>query len=431
MILLYVLAIWVVAGTGVALMVTRTGVVIGVLLLLLSLLIVDALVKRLNRFNARIRLFLDTVEDREHTMWFHEQSADPEMNALSHSFNRIHTLLAHARTHDSRQERFYQSLLEEMPHGIVAWNEQHRILFANTSALRLLEVESLCFFRQLTQLYPELAPFGTPGKAQGSFLLSALPQKQLTLSFNTLKLGTETLTLLAVKDIRQELNEKENESWHKLTRVLTHEIMNTLAPIISLSQSLSLHPDSDPKTQRKLHIICQQSERLRDFTASFRRLYSLPAPKRQPFSLTASLQNLCLLLQPDLERSHIRFRLHSTPASISVTGDEKQLEQVFLNLIRNSMQALEGQADGHIALHIAQADKLYIRLIDNGTGIPADVQEKIFVPFFTTKADGTGIGLSLCRQIVKQHQGDLYLQCSTPGHTQFVIELPLTPPASR
>lgn len=422
----YVGAILLVSGTGIALIVTRTGFLIGSLLLGVSLLIVDLLVKRLDRFNARVRTFLDTIEDKEHMVWFHDHSTDPEMNALSRSFNRIHTLLIHARAAENRQEAFYHSMLDEIPHGIVAWDDQYRILYANRSSQRLLGIEPLCLFRQLEQSYPVFASWTATDPTNRSFLLTSLQHKQLALSFNTLKLETATITLLAVKDISRELNEKENESWLKLTRILTHEIMNTIAPIVSLAQSLAQPDDQDPKRQRKLRILCQQSERLRDFTVAYRQLYSLPAPQCVPFSLTAVWQNLRLLLQPDLERAHIQLHAPDPSRPFVIDGDEKQWTQVFLNLIRNSMQALEGCADGHITLTLTTTDTHYIRIADNGRGIPAAMQEKIFIPFFTTKADGTGIGLPLCRQIVKQHHGHLYLQHSRPRHTVFVIELPRT-----
>lgn len=244
---------------------------------------------------------------------------------------------------------------------------------------------------------------------------------------NRMKLNSETITLLAIKDISNELSEKESESWSKLTRVLTHEIMNTIAPIVSLSQTLSLRPGTDEKVIRGLGVIREQSERLMEFTESYRRLSYMPEPKKKRFSLTDSLHNLALLLQSDFENAHIYFILRSTPSDIYIEGDEKQLSQVFLNLLKNSMQSLEGKTDGQIEVTLEVTDKLYIKLLDNGRGIPMELQEKIFVPFFTTKTEGTGIGLSLCRQIIKRHGGNLYLQESGQGKTLFVIEWPIVP----
>ncbi|WP_455663601.1 sensor histidine kinase [Phocaeicola sp.] len=422
MILGYTLLILTVAGAGIALIATRTGIIIGSLLIITSFFIIGALVQRLNKFNSRLRLFFDAVEDKENMIQFNENAADKEMNALSHSLNRINELLASAKADSRKQEKFYYSLLEEVPNGVLAWDSEQRIMFANGIALRLLGFEQLAFLRQLEQQYPALKDFLHQGKIQDSFLLQSVHKKQLSLSLNHMKLESEVITLLAIKDISNELSEKESESWNKLTRVLTHEIMNTIAPIVSLAQTLSSRTETDEKVIRGLNVIREQSERLMEFTESYRHLSYMPDPVRKPFSITETLHNLSLLLQSDFEAARIHFTLRSTPSDIIITGDEKQLSQVFLNLLKNSIQALEGESNGQVEVTLEVTDKLYIRITDNGKGIPVELQEKIFVPFFTTKTEGMGIGLSLCRQIIKKHGGDFSLSEGRKGNTTFVIE---------
>ncbi|MDE5676581.1 ATP-binding protein [Phocaeicola sp.] len=420
----YLISILIVAGTGLALVVTHTAIILGCILVVISLFFIGALVKRLNRFNSKIRTFLDAIEDKENMIFFNEQSADKEMNALSRSLNRINNLLATTQSHNLMQKNFYYSLLEEIPDGILAWNAEQKILFTNGAALRLLGMEQIRFLYQLEEQYPSLKDFIAYKNMQKSYLLQSDSQKQLSLSINQMKLNSEQISMLAIKDISHELSNKESESWNKLTRVLTHEIMNTIAPIVSLSQTLSSHREADEKVIRGLRVIREQSERLMEFTESYRRLSCMPEPKKKRFSLTNSLRNLSLLLQSDFENAHIHFILNSTPMDISFDGDEKQLSQVFLNLLKNSIQSLEGETEGQIILTLKATDKLYIKILDNGRGIPMELQEKIFVPFFTTKKEGTGIGLSLCRQIIKRHGGNLFLQESKQGKTLFVITLP-------
>lgn len=418
----YTLFILAVAGTGIALIITRIGIIMGCLFIITALFIIGSLVKRLNKFNTKLRLFLDAVEDKEHMILFNENTADKEMNAFSHSLNRINEMFAIAKSESRKQEKFYYSLLEEVPNGVLAWDQKGKIMFINGIALRLLGMEQLTFLRQLELQYPPLKDYLKQAKVPGAFLLQSVEKRQLALSINQMKLESETITLLAIKDISNELSEKESEAWSKLTRVLTHEIMNTIAPIVSLSETLSLRTEADDKVKRGLDVIREQSERLMEFTESYRQLSYMPDPAKRIFSLTESLHNLELLLQSDLENAGIRFTLRSTPSQIKIIGDEKQLSQVFLNLLKNSIQALEGQKGGEIDIILKITDKLYIQVIDNGNGIPAELQEKIFVPFFTTKIEGMGIGLSLCRQIIKRHGGDLYLQESVKGKTVFVIE---------
>ena len=402
-ILCYVLLILGVAGTGLVLVITHTGIIIGCLLITISFFIIGALVKRLNKSNAKLRLFFNAIEDKENMIQFNEYSEDKEMNALSHSS------------------------LEEIPSGVIAWNSEGKIILANSMALLLLGFEQLIFVRQLKQRYPEIRDFLQQNKIQKPAVIHSIGKRQLSLSLNYMKLESETITLLAIKDISNELSEKESESWSKLTRVLTHEIMNTIAPIVSLAQTLSARPQTDEKITRGLNVIREQSERLMEFTESYRHLSCLPEPVKETFSLTTALHNLGILLQSDFEMAHIRFTLRSTPNDITVEGDEKQLSQVFLNLLKNSIQALEGETEGEIEINLTQCEKLRIHITDNGKGIPIGLQEKIFVPFFTTKTEGMGIGLSLCQQIIKKHEGNFYLQESQKGKTVFVIEWPDSP----
>lgn len=425
LILSYVLLVLVTSGIGIILIISQKAFVIGSLFIIVAFYIIGALVKRLNTVNAKLKLFFDAIEDKENTLRFNENSPSREMNTLYHSLNRINDLLAEVKANSQRQERFYFSLLEELPDGLLAWNSEGRIILANGTALRLLHTEQLVFLHQLEQLYPDLKPFFALKDYQSSFLLQSSNQQQLSLSLNHMRLEMENITLLAIKDISNELSEKESESWSKLTRVLTHEIMNTIAPIVSLSQTLSSRKNLDEKAIRGLNIIREQSERLMEFTESYRHLSYMPEPRKELFSLTRLLHDLEILLLSDFEKARVLFRQSSAPSEIMVLGDAKQLSQVFLNLIKNSIQSLEGQKDGEISITLIEAEQLIISITDNGAGIPAEVQEKIFVPFFSTKAEGMGIGLSLCRQIIKKHGGNLYLEESRPGRTTFRIEWPI------
>lgn len=299
--------------------------------------------------------------------------------------------------------RYWKKSLAVCWHGILRKNND-----GNSAALTLLGCQQLAQYDQLKPILQEKEK-----------------KERLSLSQNQMKLQNETITILSIKDISNELNDKESESWNKLSHVLTHEIMNTIAPIISLSQTLSAYPDNSEKTLRGLHIIQAQSERLLEFTESFRRLSYLPQPERKRFSLTALLQNLQELLSTDFQENQIHFTLTCQPEFIDMDGDENQLSQVLLNLLRNSIQALDGRTDGAIEIYAYRDEHISIDVTDNGPGIPDELQEKIFIPFFTTKSEGTGIGLSLCRQIIRNHNGHLSILESRPGKTIFHIDISL------
>lgn len=415
MILAHILLILATSGTGVWLIFSQRGMIIGVLLLVCSLIQIGGLVAYLNGFNRKLRLFFDAIEDSDHTFTYPEQGISKEQQLLNRSLNRINALLAQTKIEYQKQQFFYQSLLEKVPGGIVAWDSGGRIIFVNSAALGLLNGESVSTYAQLE-----------------SMLEDEKNKKRLSISKSRMKLQDEMITLLSIQDIGDKLNEKESESWNKLSHVLTHEIMNTIAPIISLSQTLSAYPDISEKGIRGLRIIQAQSERLMEFTESFRHLSYLPQPDKRVFSLSDLLLNLKELLETDFQESHITFTLQCIPESIRMEGDEKQLSQVLLNLLKNAMQAVEGNAlqatgentNAKISLSATQDEHIRIDITDNGCGIPPEIQEKVFIPFFTTKSEGTGIGLSLCKEIIRRHEGHLFIKESNPGQTTFSIELP-------
>lgn len=407
-ILLYVILILATSGTGIWLIISQRGFVIGTLLIICSLFQIGGLVNKLNSFNQKLRIFFDAIEDKDNMLYFPEHNVSREQEKLNRSLNRINLLLTKTQSEYSRQEHFYRSLLEEVPSGVLAWDSSGKIIMANSAALSLLGCQQLTLYRQL------------------EFLLQEKDRKErLSLSQSRMKLQNETITLLSIKDIGDELSDKESESWNKLSHVLTHEIMNTIAPIISLSQTLSAYPDINEKAVRGLRIIQTQSERLLQFTESFRHLSYLPQPEKKFFSLTSTLQNIRELLSGDFKESNISFSLACHPDAIYMEGDENQLSQVLLNLLKNSLQALEGKEEGRISIHAQQNERISIDIEDNGPGIPPELQEKIFIPFFTTKSEGSGIGLNLCKQIIRLHGGHITIQESKPGKTVFHIDIPL------
>ena len=406
-ILAYILLILAISGAGMWMILSKTGIIIGGLLILCSFFLIGALTHRLNTLNRKIRLFFDAVQDKENILLFPEENVSQEQKLLNRSLNRINSLLLQTKVEYQKQEHFYHSLLQEVPSGVLAWDRSGKIVIANSAALHLLKCNQLSNSQQVERL-----------------LTNREIYNHLSISRNQMTLQGEVFTLLSIKDIQDELSDKESESWSKLTHVLTHEIMNTIAPVISLSQTLSLYSDMNEKAKQGLSIIQGQSERLMEFTESFRHLSYMPQPEKKPFLLNELVRKLEILLETDFRENQITFSVQCHPLSIEINGDENQLSQVFLNLLKNAMQALEGRTDGVISLRVSQTEHILIEIADNGIGIPEELQEKVFIPFFTTKSEGTGIGLSLCKQIIRQHQGHLSIGISQPGKTILIIELP-------
>lgn len=406
-ILFHIILILATSGTGLWLVISQHGIIIGTLLIICALFQIGGIVTYLNNINRKLRFFFDSIEDRDNTFSYPEQGTSKGQQQLNRSLNRINALLAQTKMDYQKQEHFYRSLLEQVPNGIIAWNNSKKIIFVNNTALTLLKSESLIQYSQLENI-----------------LQNEKHRKRFSISKSQMKLQDETITLLSIQDIDDKLDENESESWSKLSHVLTHEIMNTIAPIISLSQTLAAYPEISKKGIRGLHIIQAQSERLMEFTESFRHLSYLPQPEKHLFSLSDLLLNLEELLQSNLQENNISFTLQIFPESIMIEGDEKQLSQVFLNLLKNAMQALEGHPHGELSLYVEQNKHISIDVTDNGPGIPPTIQDEVFIPFFTTKPEGTGIGLSLCKEIIRRHEGHLSIKESKAGKTVFHIELP-------
>lgn len=404
-ILTHILLILATSGAGLWMIFSGTGYVIGALLVVCALLQIAGLTKQLNAFNRKIRLFFDAVQNMDNMLYFPEQNVSREQEQLNRSLNRINMLLSDARSETRSREHFYRSVLEEVPSGVIAWNASGKVIISNSAALSLLGSSQLVTRSEVERLLEK--------------------SENLSLSQSSMKLNGEVLTLLSLKDIGDELGNKESESWSKLTHVLTHEIMNTIAPIISLSQTLTAYPGINEKTVGGLNIIRSQSERLMEFTESFRRLSYMPMPERKLFSLTSMLYNIRELLHSDFSTREIEFTMNCPPDAIEVNGDENQLSQVLLNLLKNAMQAVEGEKGGVVNVRLFRRDKwLTVDIEDNGPGIAPGLQEKVFIPFFTTKPEGSGIGLSLSRQIVRRHGGHLSIKESRPGKSIFSIDLP-------
>jgi len=259
----------------------------------------------------------------------------------------------------------------------------------------------------------------------------------LSLKASSFKTHDEELVLLSIQDIRNELDEKELDSWMKLIRVLMHEIMNSIAPITSLSESLSqlftiggrevLPEVVDEKTIRTtvrgLNVIGEQGNGLIRFVESYRKLTRLPKPEKKLFR-AESLVNRIKVLYFSLENSdRVKLSVAVNPSDLNLFADEDLVAQVLLNLLKNALQAVNGQEAGNIRIlvDVAATNRPEICVADNGPGIPTEILEQIFVPFFTTRENGSGIGLSLSRQIMRLHGGSLQVRSVPEKETVFCM----------
>ncbi|MCL6266535.1 sensor histidine kinase [Flagellimonas myxillae] len=386
---------------------------------------VYALIRFVNRTNRKIAYFFDAIRNEDFTLRFPERVNIKSFKELNQSLNRVNGLIQEVHLQLQIREQYYQEILKQASIGIMTFNEKGHILFSNPTLENLLNYKPLNHIKQLAQidenLYEVIKAF-KPFERRLFQLSNEREQYQLALKSTPLNLDGQSLLLVVVQDIRQELDEKETESWVRLIRVLTHEIMNTITPIASISDSISKYyrkggqmvalEDLDQtqikNTLKGLEVIKEQGGNLMEFVQSYRSLLNVPEPNRAIVRAMDLLEKINVLMASRTEDSPGSFKIICEPSELELFIDEKQISQVLINLCKNALQSVKGNTDGKVLLIAGQEEKTkFIEVVDNGPGIPPDLIDEIFVPFFTTKSEGTGIGLSLSKRVMQLHGGSL------------------------
>lgn len=389
-----------------------------------------------DRIQEKITYFFNAVENEDSTLYYSEKVPHKPLRELHRSLNRINTLIQDAKVKNREQEQYFAALLEQVVTGIVVINENGNILQANSAAKKLLNYSTLTHIVQLKRVDENLYKAFTM-LAEGHRQLIKLTHNntttQLTLQASSFDSRNKNFLLVAIQDIRNELDAKEVESWLKLIRVLTHEIMNSITPITSLSDTLlsyyekgttSPSAETIANTVKGLEVIRERGDGLIRFVTSYRKLTKISPPILKTIEAKPFLEHIILLVANESTQVPIHFVQNITPETLTLDADEGQLSQVLINLIKNAIQAVESIENPTIKI-IAKLNKNnrpQIIVSDNGIGIPEEIIEQIFIPFFTTKENGSGIGLSLSRQIMRNHSGTIKVVSKQAKGSQFVLE---------
>ncbi len=396
------------------------------------------LIAFINSTNRKIAYFFDAIRNEDFTLRFPEKVAIKSFKELNQSLNRVNGLIQEVHLQLQIREQYYQEILKQASIGIMTFNEKGHILFSNPTLEKLLNYTPLNHIKQLAQvdekLYQVFKSF-RPFERKLFQLTNEREQIQLALKSTPLTLDGKSLILVVVQDIHEELDEKETESWVRLIRVLTHEIMNTITPIASISDSIikyyrknnkivplqDLDESQIKNTLKGLEVIKEQGGNLMDFVQSYRSLLNVPEPNKTIVSGKGLLEKIDVLMSARLEEGQTDFKLICNPEDLEFFIDEKQITQVLINLVKNALQSVNESDEGSVKM-IAGMDNNGIKFIeikDNGPGIPLDLIDEIFVPFFTTKNEGTGIGLSLSKQVMQLHGGSLKVRSIPNQETVF------------
>lgn len=328
--------------------------------------------------------------------------------------NLIKQMLENARNEVQQQETYYELILDKASGGVVVTNQRGSVVLANKSAREILCIDNISHLNNLSHYYAGLSEafLATQTNAPQTFsLTNEREQLKISIQLSTLERNGTTYKIYGINNISNELEYKEIESWNRLTRVLTHEIMNSLTPIITLSQAMRQNDKiEDSSLRQELDLICSTSESLIDFVANYRKLSHLPPPVMMPIHVREVVSNALKLLDTSAN-CNIEFGTTIEPPELMFYVDQTQIGPVVVNLLKNAVESLSG-APGRIDIE-AYSDKnenVVLKISDSGPKIPQEVAEQIFVPFFTTKASGNGIGLSLSRQILRLHKGTIALR---------------------
>lgn len=375
----------------------------------------------------RITFMFNAIDSDDLSFRFNEDPSKVDNTMLNAALNRIKEILTRTKLRAEERERYYQLIMESAQTGLITVNDTGSVYQANSEALRIFGLQQLTHIRQLEGTVPEAAralAVIRPGEKLRVTCSTETGEMALTLGCAEITLEDRHRRVISVSDINSEVSEIQIESWSKLSRILTHEIMNSLAPVTSLSDTL-LHIDRplDPDVRRGLETISATSRRLVSFVDSYRRFTRIPAPQREPFEVRELIRQAVALTAAAGDAPQIHVDIE--PADTMIYADKAQLGQVAVNLLKNAREATAGRPAGEIRIRsrIDAAEHVIIEFSNNGGAIPAEVAENIFTPFYTTKPDGSGIGLSLSRRIMQLHGGSLRLTSNTDHRVTFTLQI--------
>ena len=406
---------------------------LGVLFAIITLFAFYMQLSFYKRFSKRLNLLLVSLQNNDYGFRFTEKINSKAERAFNTTLNRIRDLLQVAHLTAIEQERYYELILNDVRTGILAIDERGHVHQHNQTALRLLGLSVFTHTNQLAKIDLAFPAIFNSLKTGDRCRISYTNERgtvHLVINVTTISFRNRTLRVLAINDIESELNEKEIESWVRLVRVLTHEIMNSVAPITSLSETLlnyfrkQSEDDNFSKTMiTGLETINETGKGLISFVDSYRKFTGIRQPEKRYFAVKNCLERIAQLMQLEQGFGDADIQISLEDEDLQLFADEQQITQVLVNLVKNALQAIGETPDGKVILHAGknELEKIFIEVRDNGKGIPPELTDDIFVPFFTTKEKGSGVGLSVSRYIIQLHNGSLQLQSSSNQGSVFVI----------
>jgi len=395
-----------------------------------------------NKTNRELFSFFQTLRASDYSTRFPDDQ-EGFRGKLYQLFNDIIATIEQAKIEQQEQFHFLKTIMRSIEVGIIAMDEQDNIYLINEAAKKLVNLGNPQNIDELENQNPEFTKtikVLKPGEKVMIEISSSVEKRNLSVHSHWIKTTTQSFKIYVFQNIRSEIEMKEMEAWNKLIRTLAHEILNSVTPVASLTETSIMLLENEEGIQKKhaeltedqitklrtaLKTIHKRSDHLLHFIEDYRKLTRLPAPKIEMIELTRLFEHLRDLMLTELKRKGTIFLTNTDPTDLQLAADRKLLEQMLINLIKNSIEAMDEAETPEIRLSASTHKNFYkIQIQDNGTGIQDDKLNHIFTPFFTTKENGSGVGLSLSRQIMVSHKGDITVE-SLPGkETVFTLTFP-------
>lgn len=396
------------------------------------------------RTRKKVSYMLDALEDKETNFRFREDKVSDRR--LNRTLNRLRRIFEKEQEEIKEQEKYFGKMLDKVQTGIaVIDSDGESVQYCNATALSMLGVSSLSTIRQLRRISPSMAEVFsriTEGHEEKATCTNETSTMTFSVTSSSAELRGKSVKIVAFNDISSDIEENEAASWTKLIRVLTHEIMNTVTPIASLSEALAGYAGKQIADERKgnvkddgkdideeagqgpdikagLETIASSAKGLIKFVNSYRDLTHLPMPDKKAFYLRELMERVLKLTEEQVSAAGAVCSYTEKSDDILLYADMGQISQIFINMLRNAIQAGATRID--ITAEIDKAESVVVNISNNGAPISRESQEEIFVPFYTTKQSGTGIGLSISRQIMRMHNGTIRLSGSDDAVTTFTL----------
>ena len=372
------------------------------------------------KMRGKVAYMLDALEDKELNFRFDEKRIRGRQ--FNKTLNRLRNIFDKERHEIIEQEKYFGLMLDHVKTGIAVVEDDGRVAYSNNTALSLLGIATFGHIRQLRTVSDSLyEAFHTisDGTEERASYYNESGKMTISLTASEATIGKDTVRIIAFNDISSEIAENEQQSWSKLIRVLTHEIMNTVTPISSLSETLLDFDGLSDDLKNGLSTISQSSKGLIKFVDSYRNLTRVAPPVKKAFYFRELVERVISLTREQAVMSGATCSYVEKSDDILLYADKGQITQIMINLVKNAIQA--DAKNITITAHITLSEQTVISVANDGLPISRESQDEIFVPFFTTKQEGTGIGLSLSRQIMRLHNGSLTLTRSDENGTIFTL----------